>query len=72
MDISTIKVKKWNKFLTKFQKKIKNNKYATTKEVLADLQLIWDNCKLYNIDGSVININIMTNFDFDFDINFIF
>ena len=41
MDISTIK------------KNLKNIKYNTLQEVLNDIQLIWDNCKLYNMEGSV-------------------
>lgn len=31
---------------------MKNNKYTVLQEALADVQLIWDNCKLYNIEGS--------------------
>jgi len=39
----------------KFKKKknIKNNKYSCLQEVFNDIQLIWDNCKLYNMEGSV-------------------
>ena len=29
-------------------------KYSTYEDFLADLQLIWDNCKLYNMFGSEI------------------
>jgi hypothetical protein len=31
---------------------LKNNKYSNLQEALNDIQLIWDNCKLYNIEGS--------------------
>lgn len=41
MDLSTVK------------KNLKSNKYKFVEEVLHDLQLIWDNCKLYNAEGSV-------------------
>jgi hypothetical protein len=41
MDMSTIK------------KKLNNSKYNTLQEVIDDIQLIWDNCRLYNIEGSV-------------------
>jgi hypothetical protein len=34
------------------QKNIKNNKYSSLQEILNDIQLIWDNCKLYNMEGS--------------------
>ena len=43
MDLGTVK------------KYIKANKYKYLEEILNDLQLIWDNCKLYNTEGSVIN-----------------
>lgn len=33
--------------------KIKDKKYKTVEAVLNDIQLIWDNCKLYNNKGSV-------------------
>ena len=36
------------------QKNIKNNKYSCLQEILNDIQLIWDNCKLYNMEGSEI------------------
>ena len=42
MDVSTIK------------KNLKNIKYSTLQEIFNDIQLIWDNCKLYNMEGSVI------------------
>jgi hypothetical protein len=41
MDVSTIK------------KNVKNSKYKTLKDVFDDIQLIWDNCRLYNMQGSV-------------------
>lgn len=41
MDLSTAK------------KKLKGSKYQTVQEVVADLQLIWDNCKAYNVFESV-------------------
>jgi len=40
MDLSTVK------------KNLKKSKYSTASEVLADIQLIWDNCKSYNVEGS--------------------
>ena len=42
MDLSTIK------------HKIEEGKYIVTQEVLDDIQLIWDNCKLYNRSDSEI------------------
>lgn len=33
---------------------VKGGKYATFDDVLADVQLIWDNCKTYNMAGSEI------------------
>ena len=47
MDLSTVK------------KYIKNNKYKFVEEALHDIQLIWDNCKLYNAEGSVYIMKIM-------------
>lgn len=35
------------------QKKLKNEKYKFVEEFFDDIQLIWDNCKLYNLAGSV-------------------
>lgn len=32
-----------------------NSKYETVEETLDDLQLIWDNCKLYNLENSKIH-----------------
>jgi hypothetical protein len=43
MDISTVK------------KKLRSSKYQSTTDALADLQLIWDNCKAYNVYGSVMS-----------------
>ena len=40
MDFSTLK------------KNLNDAKFSTYEEFLADLQLIWDNCKLYNMIGS--------------------
>jgi hypothetical protein len=34
------------------ENKIKNKMYENTNEVLLDIQLIWDNCKKYNMEGS--------------------
>lgn len=33
---------------------LKNEDYASVEECLDDLQLIWDNCKLYNVEFSKI------------------
>jgi hypothetical protein len=33
---------------------LKGGKYVTFDDVLADVQLIWDNCKTYNMAGSEI------------------
>jgi hypothetical protein len=33
-------------------KKLKSNKYVYVQEVLDDIQQIWTNCKLYNMEGS--------------------
>lgn len=41
MDISTI------------QNNLKEKKYQLVSEVLDHIQLIWDNCKTYNCEGSV-------------------
>ena len=35
------------------KKNFRANKYKYVEEVLNDLQLVWDNCKLYNAEGSV-------------------
>lgn len=42
MDLSTVK------------KKVKSGKYSNLSEVVADVSLIWDNCRTYNMVGSVI------------------
>jgi len=42
MDLSTIKAK------------LLNGDYNTLEEFISQIQLIWDNCKLYNMAGSVI------------------
>ncbi len=44
------------------RKKLLSSKYQTVEEVLDDIQLIWDNCKLYNQAGSWIN-NIADKLD---------
>lgn len=36
--------------------KIKNSEYVHVEECLDDIQLVWDNCKNYNAEGSVRNI----------------
>ena len=41
MDLSTVK------------KKLKNGRYPSPREAIADLNLIWENCKTYNQIGSV-------------------
>jgi hypothetical protein len=41
MDISTVK------------RRIKQGKYVSLNEVISDLNLIWENCRLYNMVGSV-------------------
>lgn len=33
-------------------KKLRNNKYAYVQEALDDIQHIWTNCKIYNMEGS--------------------
>jgi hypothetical protein len=38
--------------LTTIKKNLKASKYSNVQEVLDDIQLIWDNCKKYNIEGS--------------------
>lgn len=43
MDISTIK------------KNIKSSKYSTIAEIVAHVQLIWDNCKKFNDPSTVTN-----------------
>ena len=34
------------------RKNLRNNKYKMVEDSLNDLQLIWDNCKKYNSEGS--------------------
>lgn len=48
MDVTTVQVAFIN------QKNLKNGKYSSVQEVLSDVQLIWDNCRQYNIEGSEI------------------
>ena len=40
MDLKTVK------------KNLNSGKYSSVKKALDDIQLIWDNCKLYNQEGS--------------------
>jgi len=40
--------------LASVKKKLKAGKYKTVNDFLEDIQLIWDNCKLYNQEGSQI------------------
>jgi hypothetical protein len=40
MDLGTVK------------KNLRNNKYKLLEECLNEMQLIWDNCKKYNSEGS--------------------
>lgn len=42
MDLGTVK------------KNLKSNKYTTVEEVVDEIQLIWTNCKTYNVEGSEI------------------
>lgn len=44
--------------------KFNNDKYIYVEEVLDDIQLIWDNCKLYNSQGTVIMILIQVDLQF--------
>lgn len=44
MDLGTIK------------KKVKQHSYKTLNEFISDVQLVWDNCKLYNDSLSVVFI----------------
>ena len=39
--------------LESIQFKLREEKYSIVEEVLDDIQLIWDNCKSYNQQGSV-------------------
>ena len=40
--------------LKKVQENLADDQYESVEECLADIQLIWDNCKLYNRDDSPI------------------
>jgi hypothetical protein len=46
MDLGTVK------------KNLKASKYDSVESVLNDIQLIWDNCHLYNAPDSVILFNL--------------
>lgn len=35
------------------KKNLNGNKYKFIEDCLGDIQLIWDNCKMYNAEGSV-------------------
>lgn len=37
------------------RKNLKAESYRSLEDALDDLQLVWDNCKLYNIEGSFIH-----------------
>jgi bromodomain-containing factor 1 len=39
--------------LSAINKKLREERYQSVEEVLDDIQLIWDNCKLYNQQGCV-------------------
>lgn len=39
--------------LTTISQNLENKKYGIVNDVLNDIQLIWDNCRLYNKEGSV-------------------
>lgn len=47
-------VKKMMDFNT-IKENIRDHQYKSVKEVLDDIQLIWDNCKLYNLEYSKIH-----------------
>lgn len=47
--------------LSTLQKNLQERKYLLVSEVLDHIQLIWDNCKTYNIEGSVIIMRLYTN-----------
>lgn len=40
--------------LSSIEKNLKSDKYTYVEEFLDHVQLIWDNCKLYNMAGSVL------------------
>lgn len=52
MDLSTVK------------KKVRQGKYSALRECVADVQLIWDNCRTYNMNESLIvqNANAMERY----------
>lgn len=52
MDFATVKVLLSFQILTFKQKNLEKGKFQTYDEVFAEIQLIWDNCKLYNLAGS--------------------
>jgi len=43
-------------------KNVNNNKYNSIDEAKADIQLIWDNCRKYNLEGSAI-FKLANNFE---------
>ena len=47
------KIVKYPMDLGTISHKMKEDRYNTVEEVLDDIQLIWDNCKLYNEQGCV-------------------
>lgn len=51
MDLSTI------------NKKLREERYHNVEEVLDDIQLIWDNCKVYNEQGCVLFFVIQWIYD---------
>jgi hypothetical protein len=40
------------------QNKLNNADYLFIEDVIDDIQLIWDNCKTYNLPGSVIILSL--------------
>lgn len=38
--------------------RLRDNEYVNVEECLDDIQLVWDNCKNYNAEGSVMRIII--------------
>lgn len=51
--------------LGKVNEKITDGSYKTVEECLDDIQLIWDNCKLYNGYGSVKNSELIALVDLE-------
>ncbi len=47
--------------LGSIEKNLKHNKYKYVEEFLDHVQLIWDNCKLYNMAGSVTNSSFLVD-----------